>query len=174
MGTAHFGVLTRQPAFAGMFYFKAVRCILLCFTACTALFFPLSSIAYDKGQAADICEIIPGTEIAAAVDGKIIETKSLDNRCVYIVGFKGIDPPGRAFVIYLHEASDYEGLRDAMDGEINHLEGIGDEAVLSFDREAGRYWLLFVKRGEVTCQVSGDNEDMVRKIAATALKKVVP
>lgn len=173
MRIAHFDLLTSQP-FAGMFCFKAVPCILLCCTVWTALFSPLGSTAYGAGQAADICEIIPGGEIAAAVGGEIIETKSLDNRCVYIVEFKGTDPPGRAFVIYQHEARDYDGLRDAMDGEITHLEGIGDEAVLSFDREAGRYWLLVVKRGQVTYQVSGDNEDMVRKIAVAAVKKVAP
>jgi hypothetical protein len=153
---------------------KVLRGIHLCGTACAVLFSLLSSSAYGAGQAADICEIIPGGEIAAAVAGKIIETKSLDNRCVYIVGFKGADPPGRTFVIYQHEARDYDGLRDAMDGEITHLEGIGDEAVMSFDGEAGRYWLLVVKRGQVTYQVSGDNEDMVRKIGVAAVRKVVP
>jgi hypothetical protein len=138
------------------------------------LFGPLVSAAYGEGKAIDICKIIPGVDVAKAVDGKIIETKSLEGRCVYIVGFKETDMPGLAFVIYQHEASDYEGLKDAMEGKIKSHKGIGDEAVISFDSETKRYWLLVVKRGKVTFQVSGDNEDLVDKVADAALQKLVP
>ena len=103
-----------------------------------------------------------------------METKSLEGRCVYIVGFKETDVPSRAFVIYQYEASDYESLRDAMEGEIKPYKGIGDEAVISFDSETHRYWLLLVKREKVTYQVSGDNEDLVGKVAGAALQKLVP
>lgn len=40
---------------------------------------------------------------------------------------------------------------------------------LAFDKEAKRYWLLVVKRGLVTLQVSGDDPDQVRQVAAAAL-----
>ena len=76
--------------------------------------------------------------------------------------------------IYQHEASDYEGLKDAMEGEIKRVMGIGDEAVGAIDSESNRYWLLVVKRGQVTYQVSGNNEELVRKVAATALRYPVP
>jgi len=144
--------------------------ILLCVTAVIALFGPLSPKAHGQGKAADLCKIIPGNNVAKAIGGNIMETKSLDGRCVYIVGFGQTDPPSRAFVIYQHEASEYHALKDAMEGKIKPIKGIGDEAVGSFDSQSNRYWLLVVKRGQVTYQVSGDNEDLVRKVAVAALK----
>ena len=148
--------------------------ILLCVIAAIALFGPLSAKAHGQEKAADLCKIIPGDEVAKAIGGKIMETKSFEGRCVYIVGFGQTDPPSRAFVIYQHDASDYEGLKDAMEGKIKPVKGIGDEAVVSFDSQSKRYWLLAVKRGQVAYQVSGDNEDLVRKIAMTTLEHIVP
>ena len=148
--------------------------ILMCILVAIMLFGPLSAKAHGQEKAGDLCKIIPGNEVAKAAGGKIIETKSAEGRCVYIVGFEQSNPPRRAFVIYQHEASDYEGLKDAMGMEIKPVKGIGDEAVGSFDSESNRYWLLVVKRGQVTYQVSGDNEDLVRKVAVAALKQLVP
>ena len=148
--------------------------ILMCVIVAIMLFGPLNAKARGQEKASDLCKIIPGNEVAKAVGGKIIETKSAEGRCVYIVGFEQSDSPRRAFVIYQHEASDYEGLKDAMEGEIKPVKGIGDEAVVAIDSESNRYWLLVVKRGQVTYQVSGNNEKFVRKVAATALKYPVP
>jgi len=148
--------------------------ILLCVTTAMALFGPLNAKAHGQRKATDLCKIIPGSEVAKATGGKIMETKSLDGRCVYIVGFGQTDPPSRAFVIYQHEASEYDGLKDAMEEKIKPIIGIGDEAVGSFDSQSNRYWLLVVKRGQVAYQVSGDNEDLVRKVAVAALKQLVP
>jgi len=60
-----------------------------------------------------------------------------------------------------------------MEGKIKTVKGIGDEAVGSFDSQSNRYWLLVVKRGQVTYQVSGDNEDLVRKVAVAALRNLI-
>ena len=153
-----------------MSFFNFPMGILLCVTAAIALFGPLSATAHGQQKATDLCKIIPGDKVAKAIGGKIMETKSLDGRCVYIVGFGQTDLPNRAFVIYVHEAGEYDGLKDAMEGEIKPITGIGDEAVGSFDSQTNRYWLLVVKRGQVTYQVSGDNEDLVRKVAVAALE----
>ena len=158
----------------GMSSFNVPIGILLCVTAAIALSGPLIAKAHGQEKAADLCKIIPGGEVAKAIGGKIMETKSLEGRCVYIVGFGQTDPPSRAFVIYRHEANEYDGLKNAMEGKIKPVKGIGDEAVGSFDGQSNRYWLLVVKRGKVTYQVSGDNEDLVCKVAAAALKKLVP
>ncbi|MCJ7600127.1 MAG: hypothetical protein MUO63_01340 [Desulfobulbaceae bacterium] len=170
----HYDVLKIEKAFQRRFRFKFPGYFLLCLTTGITLFGPLNSIVYGGGNAIDICKIIPGDEVAKAIYGKIVETKSLDGRCVYIVEFKESDVPRRAFVIYQHEASDFDSLRDSTEGEVKHLTGLGDEAVISFDGELKRYWLLVVKRGQVTYQVSGDNEDLVRKVAGVALKKLAP
>jgi len=164
----------REKTVRSMSYSNFPIAILLCVTAAIALFGPLSPKANGLGKATDLCKIIPGGEVAKAIGGKIMETKSLDGRCVYIVGFGQTDPPSRAFVIYQHEASEYDALKDAMEGKIKPVKGIGDEAVGSFDSQTNRYWLLVVKRGQMTYQVSGDNEDLVHKVAVAALKHLVP
>jgi len=138
--------------------------ILTCVIVAIMLFGPLSAKARGQEKVGDLCKIIPGNEVAKAVGGKIIETKSAEGRCVYIVDFEQSDSPRRAFVIYQQEASDYEGLKDAMDGEIKHVKGIGDEAVGALDSESNRYWLLVVKRGQVTYQVSGNNENSFARL----------
>jgi len=147
--------------------------ILLSVAAAIALFGHLIPKAHGQAKATDLCKIIPGGEIAKAIGGKIMETKSFEGRCVYIVGFGQTDSPRRAFVIYRHEASEYDALKDAMEGKIKTVKGIGDEAVGSFDSQSNRFWLLVVKRGQVTYQVSGDSEDLVRKVAVTALRNLI-
>lgn len=135
-------------------------CVSLC-----VLFFAAEN---GRGEDTHLCQIVPGETVAQAVQGKIMETKAAEGRCVYIVTM----PEGRgtaAFVIYRHGADDYQGLRDAQEGEITKIDDLGDEAVLAFDKEAERYWLLVVKRGLVTLQVSGNNPDQVRQVAAAAL-----
>jgi hypothetical protein len=52
-----------------------------------------------------------------------------------------------------------------MEGEVKHLPGLGDEAVISFDGDSKRYRLLAVKRGQAALQVSGDSEKLVGKVA---------
>ena len=162
----------REKTVRRMSSFNFTVGILLCVTAAIALFGPLSPKAHGQGKSTDLCKSIPGDEIAKAIGGKIMETKSFDGRCVYIVHFGQTDPPSRAFVIYRHEASEYGALKDAMEGNIKTVKGIGDEAVGSFDSQSNRYWLLVVKRGKVTYQVSGDNEEFVRKVAVAALRKL--
>lgn len=152
---------------------------LLCrnFLSLVAGLFILTVFLHSSAQGAedtDICTAIPGADIATAVGGTMLETKSSPGRCVYIVGFKAKYPPGRAFVIYRHEAGDYDGLKDAMEGPRKNLVGIGNEAVITRDKDSGRYWLLTVIHGKAAFQVSGDTEEMTRKVAEVALKNAVP
>lgn len=123
-----------------------------------------------RGEDTHLCQIVPGETVAQAVQGKIMETKAAEGRCVYMVAM----PEGRgsaAFVIYRHGAGDYEGLRAAMEDGVSKVDGLGDEAALSFDKEANRYWLLVVKRGLVTLQVSGVDKDLVQQVATAALQQ---
>ena len=165
--------MMKEKSMLSMSCFRFSIGILLCITVAMTLFGSLSVKAYGQGKTTDLCRTVPGDEVAKTIGGKIMETKSLDGRCVYIVGFAKANPPSRAFVVYQHEAGDYDGLKDAMGEEIKTVRGIGDEAVGSFDSESNRYWLLVVKRKQVAFQVSGDNEDLVHKVAAVALKHLV-
>lgn len=131
----------------------------------------LATRAQAEGAGADVCKIVTGESVARAVQGRIVETKSAEGRCFYLVASPEGGAANRAFVVYRHEPGDYAGLREVQEGEITVLEGLGDEAVLTFDAEAKRYWLLVGKRGLVTLQVSGDDPAQVRQVAAEALRQ---
>jgi len=165
--------MMKEKSMLSMSCFRFSIDILLGITVAIALFCSLSVKAYGQGKTDDLCRTVPGDEVAKTTGGKIIETKSLEGRCVYIVGFEKANPPSRAFVIYRHDAGDYDGLKDAMGEKIKPVRKIGDEAVGSFDSESNRYWLLVVKRKQVAFQVSGDNEDLVQKVADVTLKYLV-
>ncbi|MHB8810863.1 MAG: hypothetical protein ACYC9M_12755 [Desulfobulbaceae bacterium] len=137
---------------------------------CIALSCGFASPSFGKGPDVHLCQFVPGETVAEAVQGKIMETKAAEDRCVYIVAM----PEGSgsaAFAIYRHEPVDYEGLRAEMEEGVTKVDGLGDEAALSFDKDANRYWLLVVKRGLVTLQVSGVDKDMVHRVAAAALQQ---
>lgn len=147
-----------------------LRLALLCLTSCACISGPLRSEAYGQENVIDLCRELPGETVAKAVDGNLLETKSMPGRCLYIVDFKNSGAPSRAFVVYWHKAEDYDALKAAMDGELKQIQGLGEEAVISFDMESGRYWLLAFRRDRATYQISGDNEELVRKVAEAALQ----
>ena len=67
--------------------------------------------------------------------------------------------------MWLNPADDFPGLRDASEGPVKPLQGIGDEAFLRIDEDSKRYWPTAVKRGKVTIQISGDRADWVEAVA---------
>jgi hypothetical protein len=147
---------------------SGIRAVLL--ATCAAL--SVCFFQAGKGKANDIhlCQIVPGETVAQAVNGKIKDTRAAEGKCVYTV----IMPEGSgcaAFAIYQHPAGEYEGLRSVLEGESTRLDDLGDDAVLTFDQEAERYWLLVTRGGVVTLQISGDKADHVQQIAAAALQQ---
>ncbi|MHB8788569.1 MAG: hypothetical protein ACYDBT_01680 [Desulfobulbaceae bacterium] len=146
----------------GGIVFLAAGAILWCLFATSA---------YGGGAGADVCKVVTGESVARAVQGRIVESRPAEGRCVYLVALAEGGAANRAFVVYRHEPGDYAGLREVQEGEITVLDGLGDEAVLTFDAEAKRYWLLVGKRGPVTLQVSGDDPAQVRQVAAEALRQ---
>lgn len=130
----------------------------------------LAAPAFGREANLHLCQIIPGEIVAEAVHGRLQESRAAEGRCIYMVGL----PEGKgtaAFVIYHHDAGEYQGLRDAQEGELTKIDGLGDEAVLAFEPEGKRYWLLAVKRGMVALQVSGDDKEQVRQVGAVALEQ---
>ena len=118
----------------------------------------------------DVCKDIPGTVVAQAVSGKFQETKSYEGRCVYFLSSKNTPDKIEAFVVYRHPADDFAGLKEAEEGKGEVVEGVGDEASLTFDKETNRFWLLVTKHGLVTLQISGEDKEAVHKIAAAVIK----
>lgn len=137
-------------------------------TISVALCCSCASHAHGREPDMHLCQIVPGETVAGAVHGRILETSAAEGRCIYTVAL----PEGSGssvFVVYRHEAGEYEDLRAAMEGEVTQIAGLGDEAALSFDKDANRYWLLVVRRKLVTLQVSGADKDLVRLVAEAAL-----
>lgn len=132
----------------------------------------LAAPAFGGEANLHLCQIIPGEIVAEAVHGRLQESRAAEGRCIYMITL----PEGKgtaAFVVYQHDAGDFQGLRDAQEGELSNIDGLGDEAVIAFEPEAKRYWLLAVKRGVVTLQVSGDDKEQVRQVGAVALEQFV-
>lgn len=149
---------------------KDVRKVI--FTACLGVI-PFFGTPVQGGETAvDVCRGIPEEQVARAVRGRILEAKPYEGKCVYIVAFDDEALPRRTFVVYRHEADEYDGLRRALPGKVEKIEGLGDEAVMSYDSESMRYWLLVGKRGQVAFQVSGDDPDTIRRLAEVVLPRL--
>ncbi|MDY0351989.1 MAG: hypothetical protein RBR09_12095 [Desulfobulbaceae bacterium] len=149
---------------------NSVRTVLLAASLAAAPFFAFPAHGEEPG--ADVCSFIPDEEVALAVKGRVLDSKAYDDKCVYIVAFEDESLPRRTFVVYRHGADAYDGLRGALEGKVDNVEGLGDEAVMSYDEESMRYWLLVNNRGKVTFQVSGDDPETVRRLAEVVLPRL--
>jgi hypothetical protein len=129
----------------------------------------LPSLTQARENEPDICKDIPGEIVAQAVSGQLKQARSYDGRCVYFISSKDTPTKMDAFVIYRHPADDFAALKETEEGKGEVLEGVGDEATLTFDKDTKRYWLLVTKHGLVTLQISGEDRDAVRKIAAAVI-----
>lgn len=122
----------------------------------------------------NVCERVPGEEVATAVKGKLIDVRPVNiagfeaARCVY-----GIDlgDARQTFVLWFNPASDYDGLRKAASGLVKPLAEIGDAAHLTTDADTKRVIITAIKRGKVTIQATGAREEWVRDLATLALSK---
>jgi hypothetical protein len=154
----------------GKFFGRNVRTVML---AASLVVVPFVGFPAHGGEPeVDVCRNIPDEEVARAVRGRILDSKPYDSKCVYIVAFDDDTLPRRTFVVYQNEADEYDGLRSALRGKVENIAGLGDEAVMTYDEESMRYWLLVVKRGQVTFQVSGDDPDTIRRLAEVVLPRL--
>ena len=125
-------------------------------------------------ETVSVCARVPGEAVAAALAGKLLDARPVNvkdftaARCVY-----GIEIAGgrRTIVIWINPASDYDGLRDAADGPVTPVSGVGDKAHQTFDADTKRYWLRAVQRGKATVQVSGERPEWLQTVARLALSK---
>jgi hypothetical protein len=125
-------------------------------------------------ESVNVCERITGDALAKAVGGRLLDTRPVNiknfapARCIYGVEIGGTR---RTFVLWLNPAADYVGLRDAAEGPVKPVQGIGDAAHLTFDGDTKRHTLTALKKGMVTIQVSGDQVDWVETIAKVTISK---
>lgn len=123
-------------------------------------------------ESVNVCERVTGDALAKAVGGRALDARPINlknvewARCVY--GTE-IDGARRAFVLWFNPASDFEGLRQAAGRSAKPVTGVGDEAYVTFDDETKRHSLTAMKRGVATIQITGEQQDWVRRIAVLAL-----
>jgi hypothetical protein len=99
-------------------------------------------------ESVNVCERIPGSELAGAVGGRLLETRPVNikdfapARCVYTIEIKGAK---HGFVVWLSPPDD--------------------------DKDTKRYQLTAVRAGKVTIQVTGEQEGWIEAMAKLTLSK---
>jgi hypothetical protein len=121
----------------------------------------------------DVCALVPGSAVAAAVGGRLSAERSVrpdskTSRCVYRVA--GRDGADRAFVVWWMPAADFEPLRAATDAP-KPVQGVGDAAYAKYDGDTRRHGLVAVRRGVALVEVTGEDPAELRAIALLALSR---
>jgi len=94
-------------------------------------------------------------------------------RCIYIISFPGDpEPEEHAYVFWTLLPDDYAGMKEVHEGPITELTGIGDEGFISFNQEDERFDLLTVLTDKVTVEITGPDEESVKKLALFAISKL--
>jgi len=127
----------------------------------------------------DMCALVPGAEVAAAVGGTFGEAKRFNSpdgdiaRCVYFVsptGEAGAQP--RVIAVELEPESDFADVRPYVEEPTRDVEGLGDGAWASRDPDTGRYRLWVLRRGVATLYLTAADEADLRKVAELVLSKL--
>ena len=131
--------------------------------------------ARDLG-AVDVCRVIPGEAVAAAVGGKLAEARPFTpkpptfTRCTYLVDVPGPEKPVRkGYALWLYPPGDFVELRGFTEGKITDIPGLGDGAYWFQDPGDGRFKIRVLKRGDVTIEATADTADAARKVAGVAV-----
>jgi hypothetical protein len=150
--------------------------LMLCSVAARADFQKPASPAGppDSFESVNVCERVTGDAVAGAVGGRLLDTRPVNvkdfasARCIY-----GVDIGGtrRSFVVWFNPADDFVGLRKAAEPPVKPVSGVGDDAYLTFDKDAKRHMVTATKQGKVTIQVTGEQVDWVQAIARLVLSK---
>jgi hypothetical protein len=128
----------------------------------------------------DVCALIPGDRVAEALQARLVETRLVRPggsyaRCVYTVSMgDAANPEPTAVVLWLHNAADFEELRGYQEDPWQPVEGLGDEAFITFHPDDARHDLYVLVRDVATIEVTGEDAHAVRTVASTALDRLRP
>ncbi len=128
---------------------------------------------------ADVCTVVPGGDVARALGATLVEAKLVrpggtHARCVYTLTLPGAEGARAAFVLWLHAANDFEALRTYQESPATAVEGLGDAAFTSLDRDTGRHILVVLLRGVATVELTGPDAVTVRGVAKAAIGRLRP
>jgi hypothetical protein len=124
----------------------------------------------------DVCRVIPGEAVAAAVGGKLAEVRPFTpkaptfTRCTYLVDVPGgAQATRKGYALWFHPPADFEELRKYTEGKVTDIPGLGDGAYGFQDPGDGRFKIRVLKRGDVTIEATADTADAARKVAGVAI-----
>ena len=127
----------------------------------------------------DVCRIVPGEAVAAAVGGKLAEARPFTPkpptfaRCTYMVDVPGAAQAARkGFALWFYPPADFEELRKYTEGKVTDIPGLGDGAYGFQDPGDGRFKIRVLKRGDVAIEASADTADAARKVAGVAVARL--
>jgi hypothetical protein len=145
---------------------KLVNCALM------MSFLAAPVVAATEPTAIDVCQRIPGADIARLFGNRLKDTKPAAvagefSRCTYLVtDAAGKSIPG--YSLWLYPASEYEALLEYTEGIVEKPQGFGDAAVLFHD-EDGLFKLRFVVGSQYALEAVASDAEAVKKLARHAL-----
>ena len=144
---------------------------------CSILGGTVSAQAGRDLKTIDVCKVIDGGAVAAAVGGTLAEVRPFNPkdgtlaRCAYLVDVpKQGTPERKGYTVWVYPPSEFVGLRKYTEEKTTELPGIGDGAYWFQDAGDGRFKVRALKGGDVTIETTADSMDAARKIAGVALR----
>jgi len=128
--------------------------------------------------AVDVCQRVPGEEVARAVGGKLAEvlpfrgSDQQGSRCRYSIVPANGQGARRIFVVWLMAAREFDALRRSQDNPTSAVPNLGDNAFISFTPGGQRFDLCVLKRDVATIEVAGEERTAVIKVARLALSRL--
>jgi hypothetical protein len=125
-------------------------------------------------EALNVCERVRSAEIAQALSGRALDAKPINTkgfvaaRCVYGIEIAGAR---QAFVLWVNPVGDFDELRKVSEPPVTAVNGVGDEAFATTDKETARTQLTARVRDKVTVQVTSARLDWAQTVARVALSK---
>ncbi len=123
----------------------------------------------------DVCERIPGKQVAEAVGGQSAEVLSFRGsgqqlpRCRYAVSGGA---QRQVYVLWLLPPAEFDALRLQQQNPVTAVSNLGDGAYVTFIAGSQRTDLYVLKRGVATIEITGDDRAAVTKIARLALGRL--
>jgi hypothetical protein len=123
----------------------------------------------------DVCQRVPGEEVARAVGGKLVEvlpfrgSEQQRSRCRYSIAPATGQGARRIFVVWLMASSEFDALRRAQDNPTSAVPNLGDNAFISFAPGGQHFDLCVLKRGVATIEVTGEERASAIRVGRVAL-----
>jgi hypothetical protein len=126
----------------------------------------------------NVCERVPGTEVAKAL-GKALRSErsvvfrdSRLSRCVYLVGTPGkADGPAEGLVLWLYAPNEYAELNRVTEQKMEPVPGLGDEAMRFLDPGDGRHKVRLLRRGRFSLEATAGDAPCALALARLALER---